>query len=58
MSKNKTKKETLDQKQDIAYWLDRINSQLERIVLCQEKRLSGKSFPDYDSKEDLKSKED
>ena len=54
MSK-KTKKETIDFG-PICLGLDKISYQLERLILCQEKRLSGQMIPEYDSKEDLKTK--
>ena len=54
-SKKKTQKKA--PAKDVCFWLSQISSQLERLILCHEKRLSGESYPDYDSKEDLKSRE-
>ena len=55
-SKKKTQKKDKAPKKDVCFWLSQISSQLERIVLCQEKKLSGQNFPDYNSKEDLKNR--
>ena len=58
MSKTTKKKiETKGPKQDTAYWLAKISKQLECLVLCHEKRLSGQVFPDFNSKQELKNKE-
>ena len=53
MSKTKTKK-TEKQPVDLTGWLERISNQLERLILCHEKQLSGRVLPDYVSREDLK----
>ena len=45
------------QSKDTSYWLEKISLQLERLVICNEKRLTGQVFPDFDSKKELKNKE-
>ena len=35
-----------------------ISFQLERIICCLEKQLSGQVFPDFNSKKELENKED
>ena len=37
---------------------EKISSQLERVIICLEKRLSGQVFPDFNSKKELENKED
>ena len=38
---------------DITHWLETISSQLERLIICQEKKLSGQVFNNFDSKKHL-----
>ena len=39
------------QPQDLNQWLERISNQLERLIVCQEKKLSGEVIKDFKSKE-------
>lgn len=38
---------------DLTGWLEKISNQLERLILCQEKRLSGEVLKDFNSKQFL-----
>ena len=44
------KKKKEPESKDIAQWLEKISSQLERLIICQEKKLSGQVFNNFDSK--------
>ena len=39
---------------DLKDWLKKIHSLLERLVVCQEKKLSGEVLKDFNSKEFIK----
>lgn len=49
------KKEPKEKKepQEIKEWLAVISSQLERLIICQEKKLSGEVLKDFNSKQHL-----
>ena len=38
---------------EITEWLARISDQLERLIVCQEKRLSGVVLKDFNSKQHI-----
>ena len=46
-------KEKTKQPKDLCQWLERINKQLERLILCQEKRLSGEVVKNFNSKKEV-----
>ena len=50
------KKPKIESPADVSAWLEKISSQLERLIICQEKRLSGQVIQDFDSKEYLTNK--
>ena len=56
-SKNKTQEKDKAPKKDVCFWLSQISSQLERLVICNEKRLSGRVFDKFNSKAELKKEE-
>ena len=39
---------------DLIKWLEKISGQLERLILCQEKKLSGEVLKNFNSKEEVK----
>ena len=39
---------------DTNHWLEKISKQLERLIVCQEKRLSGEVLKNFNSKQHLK----
>ena len=39
---------------DLKHWLKEIHGLLERLVVCQEKKLSGEVIKDFNSKEFIK----
>lgn len=49
---NKEPKEVKEVK-EVKDWLAVISSQLERLIICQEKRLSGEVLKDFNSKQHL-----
>ena len=46
----KKKEQEPESNNDITHWLEKISSQLERLIICQEKKLSGQVFNNFDSK--------
>lgn len=38
---------------DIAKWLEKISHQLERLIICEEKHLSGEVIKNFNSKQHL-----
>ena len=47
-------KSKVKQTHDLTYWLKKINFQLERLIVCQEKKLEGKVLTDFDSAKEVK----
>lgn len=39
---------------DVTHWLKTISSQLERLIICEEKKLSGQVLKNFNSKQHLK----
>lgn len=42
-----------DSNKAISQWLETISSQLERLIVCQEKRLSGEVIKEFNSKQHI-----
>ena len=43
---------------DMNQWLEKISSQLERMIICMEKRLSGEVLREFNSEQHLKTKKE
>ena len=39
--------------QEVVTWLKKLSQQLERLIICQEKRLGGEVLKDFNSKQFL-----
>ena len=46
-------KEKKAEPKDLNHWLEKISSQLERLIICQEKRLSGEVVKNFNSKKEV-----
>lgn len=58
MSSKTKRKYTKKPKTDVAFWLEKISSQLERLILCHEKQLGGQVLSNFNSQAELESRED
>ena len=52
------RKDKEPESKDIAQWLEKISSQLERLIVCQEIKLSGQVHNNFDSKKHLEQKKE
>ena len=46
-------KEKKAEPRDLTQWLEKISGQLERLIICQEKRLSGQVIKNFNSKKEV-----
>ena len=52
------KKDKEPESKDIAEWLAKISSQLERLIVCQEVKLSGQVYTNFSSEKHLEQKKE